>query len=175
MNTRSMVIALVALGSTPLVAGCQQEEPKAPLEAIALEPSGAAKLPNGVVNGRSPNLKDAAPLAVWIGRGQSGEYYLRTTTARTKHRFQGRLRAAEGELTNFRPHRMDNNDRFRFEGKDIIFDITTQAEQDGFDFGLSKGGCLELDIRVDGKRQPELIKIGEKEEKPPTSHLVLCP
>jgi hypothetical protein len=175
MNARSMVVALLSLGSMPLVSGCQQEEPKAPVEVIVLEPNGAAKLPPGVANGRSPNLRDAAPLSLWIGRSASGEYFLRTTTARTKHRFVGRFHAVEGELTNFRPKRMDHNDRFRFEGKDVVFDITTQAEEDGFDFGVSKSGCVEMDIRIDGKASADLIKIGEKEAQPPKSHFVICP
>lgn len=175
MNARSMVVALLALAATPFVAGCQQEEAKAPLEVIVLEPNGAAKLPPGAANGRSPNLKDAAPLALWIGRTASGEYYLRTTTARTKHRFHGRFHAVDGELSNFRPKRMDYNDRFRFEGKDVVFDITTQAEEDGFDFGVTKSGCVEMDIRIDGQKKPELIKIGEKEGQSPSSHFVLCP
>jgi len=175
MNTRSMVLAVLALGATPLAAGCHKEEAKAPVEVIVLEPNGAVKLPNGVANGRSPRLEGAAPLAFWVGRGASGEYYLRTTTARTKHRFVGRIHAVDGTLTNFRPHRMDNNDRFRFEGKDVVFDITTQAEQDGFDFGASKKACVEVDLRIDGKKSPELIKIGEKEVKPPVSHFIICP
>ena len=81
MNARSMMVALLALGSAPFVGGCQQEEPKAPIEVIMLTPNGAAKLPAAAADGRSPNLKDAAPLAVWVGKGKSGEFYLRTTTA----------------------------------------------------------------------------------------------
>lgn len=175
MNTRSMVVALLALGSMPFVAGCEQQEAKAPIEVIMLTPNGAAKLPPAAADGRSPNLKDAAPLAVWVGQGKSGEFYLRTTTAKTKRRFVGRIHPVDGELTNFRPHRMDQNDRFKFDGKDVVFDITTQAEQDGFDFGLNKKVCVEIDVRVDGQKQPNLIKIGEKEVNPPLSHFMLCP
>lgn len=175
MNVRSMVVALVALGSMPLVAGCEQQEAKAPIEVIVLTPNGAAKVPAAAADGRSPNLTDNARLSLWVGQGKSGEFYLRTTTERTKHRFVGRIHPVEGTLTNFRPHRMDNNDRFRFEGKDVVFDITTQAEQDGFDFGLDKKVCVEIDVRIDGKKQPELIKIGEKEVNPPLSHFMLCP
>lgn len=175
MNTRSMMVAILTMGSA-LVAGCADEQPaKAPIEVIALTPNGAAKLPPGVGNGRSPNLQPSAGVAFWVGRAASGEYYLRTTTAKTKHRFVGRIHAVRGDLTNFRPHRMDQNDRFRFDGKDVVFDITTQAEQDGFDFGADKDACVEMDLRIDGKQAPDHILIGEKETKPPVSHFILCP
>lgn len=175
MNTRLNVFALFALGSMPIVAGCQHDEAKAPLEVIAMEPNGAAKLPAGAANGRSPRLGPGQPLAFWVGRTATGEYYIRTTTAQTKHRFVGRIHPIDGELTNFRPTRMDHNDRFRLEGKDVAFDVTTQAEEDGFDFGASKNACVEIDVRIDGKKSPDLIVLGEKENKTPSSHFVVCP
>lgn len=175
MKTRSMMVALLALGSVPFVAGCQQDEAKAPVEAIVMDAHGAAQLPPGSGNGRSPKLGPDAPEGFWVGRGASGEYYLRTTTQHKQHRFHGRIRPQNGELTNFRPTRMDMNDRFRFDGKDIVFDIKTQGEQDGFDFGVSKGGCVEMDLRIDSKSMPEHIHVGEKEVKPPMSHFSFCP
>ncbi|APR82306.1 Hypothetical protein A7982_07655 [Minicystis rosea] len=174
MKMRSMMVALLALGSLAF-AGCHEEEPKTPLEAVVMDASEAGRVDPGSVSGRSPRLAANAPEGIWIGRGTNGEYYLRTTTKNRSHRFQGRIRPVTTEISNFRPTRMDFNDRFKFDGKDIVFDIKTKAEQDGFDFGVAKGGCVEMDFRIDGRSQPEHIYIGEKEAKTPKSHFVLCP
>jgi hypothetical protein len=171
-----MMVALLALAATPLV-GCHADtEAKAPVEIIVMDASGAATLPPGAASGRSPRLKAGEPEALWVGRLPSGEYFLRTTTRKAPHRFQGRIRAAAGgQLTNFRPTRMDFSDRFKLEGQDIVFDITTAGDEDGFDFGVSKNACVEFDTRIDGQKQPDKIIIGEKEMKTPSAHFTICP
>ena len=175
MKMRSKMVALLALGSVGF-SGCHNdEEAKAPVEGVVMDASEAGNIAPGAVSGRSPRLAANAPEGYWIGRGTNGEYYLRTTTANKTHRFQGRIRPVNSELSNFRPTRMDNNDRYKFDGKDVIFDIKTKAEQDGFDFSVAKNGCVEMDLRIDGRSQPEHIYIGEKEVKTPKSHFVLCP
>jgi hypothetical protein len=174
MFTRSL--SLVVLASASLVAGCAEAPAaKTPLEVVAAEASGATQLPPGSSAGRSPNLKPGAPLGLWLGRGPSGDYFLRTTTMRTSHRFQGRIKALNGELTNFRGTRMDLNDRYKHDDKDVAFDITTQADEDGFDFGATKNACLEVIIKIDGKPSNEHIRVGEKEVQPTSSHFVVCP
>lgn len=172
MTVRSMM--MIAIGSLSLLAACHSEpDPKVPLEAIAMSSDGAAELPAGVAAGRSPRLAPGQPLAIWIGRKDSGEWSLRTTTMKASHRFQGRVRPTSGKLTTFKPTRMDNNDRFKFDGNDVVFDITTQTDEDGFDFTANK--CVEFDLRIDGQKQPHNIIIGEKEYKTTSSHFILCP
>ncbi len=176
MHIRSMSIALLALAAAPLAACHNEAEAKHPVEIIVMDASGAATLPPGAANGRSPRLRAGEPEAFWIGRLPNGEYFLRTTTRKAPHRFQGRIRAAAGgTLTNFRPTRMDFSDRFKLEGQDIVFDITTAGDEDGFDFGVSKNACVEFDTRIDGQKQPDKIIIGEREMRTPSSHFTVCP
>jgi hypothetical protein len=177
MITRSSSLALLALVVTgSLSLGCsEQPQSKTAMEVLAAEAAGATQMPPGSAAGRSPNLKPGAPLGLWIGRGASGEYFLRTTTMRTAHRFQGRIKAINGEITNFRATRMDLNDRSKVDGQDTVFDISTQADEDGFDFGVSKNACVEFTIRIDGQGNRDHIRVGEKEANPASSKFIVCP
>lgn len=174
IQNQSKVALLLAVSSLSLMAGCAEEpQPKAPVEVIVMDASGAAKVPIAAADGKSPRLGPGQAAAFWIGRLPSGEFYLRTTTAKHKVRFQGRIHAQKGTLTNFRPTRMDHNDRFKFDGQDVVFDITTTGDEDGFDFG-AKDACVEFDLRIDGKKMNERVFIGKDEVKTPSSHFVLC-
>ena len=176
MKNQSKLVALLALSSLALVTGCAEEaqtHAKTPVEIITMDASGAAKIPVNLADGKSPRLGPGQPAAFWIGRHPSGEFYVRATTAKTQHRFQGRIHAQKGELTNFRPSRMDHNDRFKFEGKDVVFDITTNGDEDGFEFG-AKDACIEFDLRIDGKKLHDRIFIGKDEAKTPSAHFTLC-
>lgn len=172
--THSMSFALLAAGS--LMIGCAEEpKPKTPFEVLAAESKGADKLPAGSASGRADRLKPGEPLGFWLGRVPNGDYFLRTTTKATEHRFQGRVRALNGDITSFRGTRMDLGDRFKFDGKDVVFDITTKADEDGFDFTISKDACVEINLRIDGKSTNEHIFVGEKEVKPSSNHFIVCP
>lgn len=174
MKIQSKVGLLLALSSLPFAAGCAEEpQAKAPVEIIQMDASGAARLPIAAADGQSPRLGPGQPQAYWVGRTASGEFYVRTTTAKHKVRFQGRIHAQKGALTNFRPTRMDHNDRFKFDGQDVVFDITTTGDMDGFEFG-AKDACVEFDLRIDGKKMNERIFIGKDETKTPSAHFSLC-
>lgn len=174
MSARAM--AFFALAPFALALGCSHDpEPKTPVEVLAAEAGGATQMPPGSAAGRSARLKPGEHMALWLGRTASGEYFLRTTTKSASHRFQGRIRALNGDVTNFRATRMDHKDRFRPDGQDIVFDITTQADEDGFDFGVTKNACVEVWARIDGKPDHEHVLVGEKEAHPASHHFVVCP
>jgi hypothetical protein len=177
MKIFSTMVALLAVASAPLLVGCSSEpEARTALEVVEMQPSGASTLPVGSANGRPARLKAGEPTALWIGRGADGEYWVRTTTQGERHIFTGRIRAqGGGEIVNVKPTKMDFNDRVKHEGKDVVFDIHTKGDEDGFNFSVAKNACVEFVVRIDGKPDTTLVYLGEKEARPPSTHFVVCP
>jgi hypothetical protein len=183
MNIRaiatSLALPLLALSAS----GCiiQAGPPPAAaqsgaLEEIQIDSSSPVQLASGLADGKPPRLQPSAAMAFWVWQSKAGQWHLRSTTARQKHRFQGRIRPLHGaSLTALTPTRNEWNDRMRMSGNDIVFDFVTQGGEDGFNFGLTGNACVEMDLRIDRTSHPKLIVVGQTEASPASSHFILCP
>ena len=115
-------------------------------------------------------------MAYWVWTGGKGDWHLRTTTSKQRHRFQGRVHPLQGSsLSNLKTTRLEWGDRMRLQGTDIVFDFSTQGGEDGFDFTLNGNSCIEMDLRIDKAPHPKLVVIGKGEVAPAASHFVVCP
>jgi hypothetical protein len=174
MNLRSNALSILVLSSLSLaIPACQPAQPA----FSEVDTRGApVQLQAGLADGRSSRLEAGAATAFWIGQKRDGEWYLRTTSKGQAHHFQGRIRPTRGaHLSSIATVRVDDNDRVRLSGDDIVFDFKTGGDQDGFDFRISNNACVEIDLRVDGAREPGAIRLGAREQRPVSSHFYACP
>ncbi len=182
MNYRAMITSLLPLVALPLLAGCIIQAGPASavqpgrMEAIDVDDASPSQMAAGLADGRPARLKPSAAMSYWVWQGAKGDWHLRSTTSQQLHRFQGRIRPLEGaSLGNLKATRLEWGDRMRLQGKDIVFDFSTQGGEDGFDFTLNGNACVEMDLRIDGTAHPKLIVIGKSEQAPASSHFIACP
>jgi len=50
-----------------------------------------------------------------------------------------------------------------------------EREMDGLDFRTSDGGCVRLQLLLDGGPHPKRVFVGAKMLEPPHAHFQLCP
>lgn len=183
MNIRSTVTSLLTLVALPLLTACVIQTGPAPaaaqsgnVEAIALDTDNPVQMAAGLADGKPPRLRPGAVMAYWVWQSAKGDWHLRSTTARQLHRFQGRVHPLQGaSLSNVKATRLEWGDRIRLQGEDIVFDFSTQAGEDGFDFKLSGNACVEMDLRIDKAPHPKLVVIGKTEQAPASAHFIVCP
>jgi hypothetical protein len=174
MNTRSIILSLATLTTLALATvGC---EPARPAITEVQSMGAPVQLPAGLADGSSRRLAGGAATAYWVGQKKSGEWYLRTTAKGERHRYQGRIRPAQGaHLSAIEPTRVEHSDRMRLSGSDIVFDFTTAGDVDGFDFRVSGNSCVEFDLRIDGAPMADAILLGAREQRPVNAHFYACP
>lgn len=135
----------------------------------------AASHPNGFGLGRPNDLKPGHPEALWIWHDAKGAgWHVRSTTASRLHRFSGRIWVTPGTIADVHPTRLEFNDRVRVQEKSIEFDFETQGGMDGFDFRLAGATCAKFALRVDGKREPGVVRIGSRGAHPHGRVFELC-
>ena len=173
MNLRNAFSLVVLSGLSLVAVAC---EPARPAFSEVDTRGAPVQLQAGLADGRSSRLAGGAATAFWVGQKKDGEWYLRTSSKDGAHRFQGRVRPAQNaKLSSVEASRVDSNDRVRLSGNDIVFDFKTGGDLDGFDFKVTGNACVEFDLRVDGEREANAIRLGAREQKPITSHFYACP
>ena len=183
MNTRFTATSRIPLIALPLLTACVIQTGPAPatsqngnVEAIDLDTTTPVQMASGLADGKPPRLRPGATMSYWVWQSTRGDWHLRSTTAQQLHRFQGRVHPLEGaSLSNLKPTRLEWSDRIRLQGEDIVFDFSTQAGEDGFDFKLNGNACVEMDLRIDKAPHPKLIVIGKTEQAPAAAHFIVCP
>jgi hypothetical protein len=182
MNIRAMVNSLLPVVALPFLAGCIIQTAPATasaqpgkMEAIDLDGASPIQMAAGLADGKPARLKPSAALSYWVWQGARRDWHVRSTSHQL-HRFQGRLRPLQGaSLSHLKATRLEWGDRMRLQGKDIVFDFSTEGGEDGFDFTLNGDACVEMDLRIDGTAHPKLIVIGKGEQAPAASHFIACP
>lgn len=71
--------------------------------------------------------------------------------------------------------RTERSDRVRANGNDVVFDFTTQGGEAGLDFNLHGNGCVEMDLRIDGKPHPDEIILDKTHQTAGNGHFIACP
>lgn len=148
--TRRAGRALVA-GALALVAGCatvagERETPLAPV------------------------TERAAGFRVWF---EAGEWHLRAGGGNRVHRYQGTLAGTNGSVTSLRPTRSSLREHVALVGDAVQFDLEVSAGE-GFDAKVA-GGCVRLDLLLDGKRRPDRVRIGARGATPGHVPFDRCP
>jgi hypothetical protein len=170
MSTRLPLIAsLVALAALPLATGCvvYTKGAKPPKEIPTLTAATADDRPAGFQETSGPGF--------WIWRGPKEGWHVRTTTGGKEHSFRGEIAVrGNGVLTDLRANRTELNDRVRGNPSGAAFEFKTAGFQDGIDFKIDPGSCLEFDLKLDGKAQPKKIYIGGRQVNPPGHVFKLC-
>ena len=183
MNLRSLITRRILALALPLLTSCIiQTGPSAAttqaekLEMIEDDSIPPVKMASGLADGKPPRLRPNAAMSYWIWESAKGDWHVRSTTQKQIHRFQGLIHPQEGaSLSNLTPTRLERGDRMRIQGQDIVFDFSTQGGEDGFDFKLSGGACVEMNLRIDGASHPRLVVIGKTEQAPAAAHFIVCP
>lgn len=171
MSTHLLTIAsLGSLLALPLATGCvvYTKGAKPSKEVPTLAASTADDRPAGFQETSGPGF--------WIWRGPKDGWHVRTTTSGKEHSFRGEVAVVGGNgvMTDLRANRTELNDRVRGNPSGAAFEFKTAGFQDGIDFKIDPGNCLDFDLRLDGKSQPGKIYIGGRQANPPSSHFKLC-
>jgi hypothetical protein len=169
MSTRLLIVSLAALVALPLATGCvvYTKGSKAPKEIPTLPTSTADDRPAGFQETSGPGF--------WIWRGPKDGWHVRTTTSGKEHSFRGEIAVrGSGVITDLKANRTELNDRVRGNPSGAAFEFKTAGFQDGIDFKIEPGNCLEFDLKLDGKGQPAKIYIGGRQTNPPAHVFKLC-
>lgn len=171
MSTRLPLTALIAASlALPLVTGC-----------IVYKKGGAKSakdvptLPASTADDRPASLQETSGPGFWVWRGPQGAWHVRTTTAAQQHSFRGEIAVqGEGLLTDLRANRTELNDRVRGNPSGAAFEFKTAGFEDGVDFKVEPGNCIEFDLQLDGKPAPKRIFIGGRQTNPSSHVFKLC-
>jgi hypothetical protein len=165
---RCFAAGVMSLAFLLFLAGCAS--------GIAMSTSTPATVATSVLAGRPTRLVSGATQSYWLWTDADGVWHLRTTTAGRRRHFQGRIRPDPDVSLALAGSTIGEwKDAVALEGKDIVFNLETKGRQDGFDFRVSGGGCLELDLRIDGDGNPGRIFLGKDNLTPANSHFSVCP
>lgn len=170
MSIRLPVLAsLVGLMALPLSAGCivVKKGPAAPKEAVQLPASTADDRPAGFQETSGPGF--------WVWRGPKGGWHVRTTTSGKEHHFKGEIAVkGKGIMTELKANRTELNDRVRGNPSGAAFEFKTAGFEDGVDFLVEPGNCIEFNLKLDGKAQADKIYLGGHQTNPASSWFRLC-
>lgn len=171
MSTRLPLIAsIAALVALPLATGCivYTKGSKRPKETPTLPMSTADDRPAGFQETSGPGF--------WIWRGPKDGWHVRTTTGGKEHSFRGEIAVTGGNavMTDLRANRTELNDRVRGNPSGAAFEFKTAGFQDGIDFKIEPGSCLDFELTLDGKAQPRKIYIGGRQTNPSSHTFKLC-
>ena len=175
MKRFASIAALCAASFLPACTVVTNAPPENPPQATGSR--GWATVVKPEASGRPVNLKSGQNEAFWIWRGGKGDWHLRTTTAGTKHRFNGHIVGHGGDISGVQSAKTEAGDKVKFdsEGGKIHFDFTTDGFEDGLDFTLAGNSCADFDLAIDGTPRPERIVVGSKEERPTKARFTACP
>ena len=157
--------AVIGAPSTPGFDPLPPNQPPVVEPPPPATPTPVAVAPN-IANGQPPNMKPGAPAAYWIWRDANG-WHLRTTTAKTLQRFNGKIWS---DVTEVKPVRLEMKDRLKASTKWVIFAFDTGGHMDGFDF--RSNGCATFNLQQGGNKK---VFIGSGEVQPANNHFTLCP
>jgi hypothetical protein len=136
----------------------------------------AVRMPAGVAEGRPRSFRPGAAPAYWIWQGPRGGWRLRTTTANAAHTFRGYIRGSTGKVMGMEPTRTEFRDRvWQLKNGAWAFSFRTAGHADGFTFTVNDGGCVELDLQLDGGPVKKRIIVGKAEKQPTSNRFQLCP
>lgn len=170
MSTRLPLFALIAVSlALPLATGCVV------YKKGAKSPKQVAELPASTADDRPAGFQETSGPGFWIWRGPKDGWHVRTTTGGRQHSFMGEIAVrGGGVMTDLRPNRTELNDRVRGNPSGAAFEFKTAGFQDGIDFKVEPGNCLEFDLKMDGKPHPGKIYIGGRQTNPPSHWFKLC-
>jgi hypothetical protein len=172
MSTRLTALAsLVALMALPLATGCvvvhKGEGAKEKKEAV--------QYPATTADDRPAGYQETAGAGFWVWRGPKGGWHVRTTSGGKEHHFHGEIAVrGSGLLTELKANRTELNDRVKGNPSGAAFEFKTSTFEDGIDFRVDPGNCIEFDLKIDGKSQPDKINLGGGQAHPDSHWFKLC-
>lgn len=170
MSTRlPLIVSLVGLLALPLATGCvvYTKGQKGQKEV--------ATLPSSTADDRPAGFQETSGPGFWIWRGPRDGWHVRTTSGGKTHNFLGEIAVrGNGVMTDLKANRTELNDRVRGNPSGAAFEFKTSTFQDGVDFKIDPGSCLEFDLKIDGKGQAGKIYIGGRQVNPPSHWFKLC-
>lgn len=127
----------------------------------------------GGAGGPAPRI-DETQTGYWIWH-EGDVWRVRSTAAGKPHRFQGSIEGLTGGILEVRPARSELRDHVAQVGNSVQFDWDADdSSPRGFD-ARTTGGCLRVDLIVDGKRRPETLRSGRKAEVATRMPTDVCP
>ena len=178
------VLSLAACGGSRPVDATAPTPSTTPVATTASPPSDAMPEPDRAFHevpphaalGEPRGIKERAPAGWWVWADEGGVWHVRTTTAAGAHRFRGRIRSATGFVTDIVPTKAALKEAIKDTHQHgVLVDFHTDREMDGLDFRTSDGGCIRLQLLLDGGPHPKRVFVGEKMLEPPHAHFQLCP
>ena len=142
--------------------------------ALSLTADAGAKLnPVGMPAGFTTGLSER--YAVWYD-AKDGYWRVRTTTAKTLHRFHGKVTVHGGTITEVASYHLEEKgkceDQWKASQAGVVFDFKTDRGIDGIRFKTSKNAkTVQFDLHIDGKSQPTRIFVGAGGQHPATDDL----
>jgi hypothetical protein len=170
MSTRlSTIASLAAVLALPLATGCvvytKGAKPARDIPTITA----------ATADDRPAGFQETAGPAFWIWRGKGEGWHVRTTTAGKEHSFWGEIAVTGGGImTDLRANRTELNDRVRGNPSGAAFEFRTAGFQDGIDFKVDAGNCIEFELKINGKAMPNRIFLGGRQVNPSTNRFKLC-
>ena len=132
--------------------------------------------PRGIARGAPRGLQPGHPQTLWVWHDDDGTgWHVRSTTHSQRHRFSGRVWVAEGSIANVNPTRLEFRDRLRMGPRGVEFDFETDGGIDGFDFQTVGTRCVHFALFVDGRGEPDKVKLGSSEARPRHHVFTVCP
>lgn len=169
MSRLAPIALLAASLALPLATGCVVYTKGAkPAKEVP-------QLPASTADDRPAGFQETSGAGFWVWRGDKNVWHVRTTTAGKQHNFMGEIAVrGSGVMTDLKANRTELNDRVRGNPSGAAFEFKTAGFQDGVDFKVEPGNCLEFDLKIDGKSQPNKIYIGGRQTNPPSHWFKLC-
>ncbi len=172
MSTRLPILASFAfLMALPFATGCVVVHKG----GGAKEAKQAVELPAATADDRPAGYQETSGYGFWIWRGPKGGWHVRTTTQGKEHHFHGEIAVrGSGVMTALKATRTELNDRVKGNPSGAAFEFKTAGFEDGVDFVVEPGNCVEFDLKIDGKAQPNKIYIGGRQTNPSSYWFKLC-
>lgn len=173
MSIRVPVLAsLVGLMALPLATGCVVVHKDGKTGNDAKQP---VQLAASTADDRPAGYQETSGYGFWVWRGPKGGWHVRTTTQGKSHHFHGEIAVrGSGVMTDLKASKAELNDRVRGNPSGVGFEFQTAGFEDGVDFKVEPGNCIEFDLKIDGKPQPGKIYIGGRQTNPGSYWFKLC-
>lgn len=128
-----------------------------------------------LANGEPQDFAARAETAYWIWRdADSGQWFVRTTSAESSHVFRGRIGAPGGTLGMVQPARAEGKDRYLVKENGVHFAFRTGPQTDGLNIAPATGtNCVRFKFLVDGEPAPN-IYVGQALHKPASHRFKVC-
>lgn len=129
---------------------------------------------DGVVTnwGKPKDFEPGKPARFWVwSDGQT--WHFRTTTAKKKHHFTGRIDSVGGKFTDIIGMKGEKRgavtDYYRYNADKtaILIDFTTDGVVDGIDFKVDANATtVKFTLALDGEKHPRNISVGRAGDHP---------